>query len=181
MQNQEKLSEYYDILELPEDATWSEIRKSYCNLRELYSDDSVATLAINEDMLEARGAEILEQIDDAYLHLKEHFKEIRLENEKKIEEIISSIGVFNGKTLKKIREALNIDLVDVAISSNIQINHLKNIETELYGALPNDVYLRGYLINYAEFMSLDPAKVVEDYMQSYQEWQKSTRDSEKDV
>ena len=76
--------------------------------------------------------------------------------------------------MKKIRDTLNIDLVDIAISSNIQINHLKNIENELYGALPNDVYLRGYLVNYAEFLSLDSKRVVDDYMQGFHQWLKAT-------
>lgn len=177
--NQDNLSQYYEILELPVDASWAEIRKSYNNLKELYSTDSVATLAVNEDMLEDRSAEIIKQIDDAYVNLKKHFKEIRLDNQKKIDEIVSKIGLFDGKTLKKIRETLNIDLVDIAISSNIQINHLKNIENEIYGALPNDVYLRGYLVNYAEFLSLDSKRVVDDYMQGYQQWRKTTWNCDK--
>jgi len=176
--NQENLSRYYKVLELPIDATWAEIRKSYNNLKDLYSTDSIAILAVNEEMQEDRNNEIIKQIDDAYENLKKYFKEIRLDNQKKIDEIVSTVGLFDGKTLKKIRETLNIDLVDIAISSNIQINHLRNIENELYGALPNDVYLRGYLVNYAKFLSLDSKRVVDDYMQGYQQWRKTTSNSD---
>ncbi len=164
----------YKVLELSEDASWAEIRKSYCNLKELYSRPTIATLSINEDMLDKQGVEILVQIDEAYQCLEKHFKDTRLKNEKKIEQIVSKVVLYNGNTLKKVREMLNIDLSDIALASNIQINHLKNIENELIRALPNDVYLRGYLVNYAEFLSLDSQKVVDDYMLGYRQWREKT-------
>lgn len=172
--SQHNLLNCYKILELPEDASWAEIKKSYCNLRELYSVPSLATLSINEDLLGEHGAEILEQIDNAYRVLRKHFEEIWLKNEKKIERIISKVGLFDGHTLKQVRETLNIDLLDIAMATNIQINHLKNIENEHYQALPNDVYLRGYLVSYAEFVSLDPKRVVDEYMAGYKKWRKET-------
>jgi len=164
----------YTILELPEDASWSEIRKSYLNLKQLYSSPSLATESLNEDLLAERGEKILKEIKEAYKRLEEHYKDIRLKNEKKIENIIEKIEFFDGSTLKQVRGELNIDLLDISLSSKIQIVHLENIEDEIYSNLPGDVYLKGYLRSYAQYISLDPEKVVEDYMQRYEEWRQES-------
>ncbi len=168
------LLDYYEILELPNDASWSEVRRSYLNLKELYSKPSIVTQSLNEDSLEGLNEEIIEKVDKAYKELETYYTDIRIENEKKIECIVAKIDFFCGSSLKKIREELNIDLLDIAISSNIQINHLKNIENEAWDSLPSGVYLKGYLKSYAKYISLDAARVVEDYMQGYLKWKEQS-------
>lgn len=127
-------------------------------------------MALSEGAMDELNLEIITQIEEAYKKLEGYFQDIQIRKKQKIDQIISEIERFDGSSLKKIREELNVDLLDIAISSNIQISHLRNIENEIFEALPSDVYLRGYLKNYADYVSLDAIRVVEDYMQDYQQW-----------
>ena len=96
---QNKLSDYYETLELTDDASWPEIRRSYLNLKELYSTPSIATQSLNEGMVTEWGEKIIKKIDEAYKGLEEYHKEIRQKNEKKIERIVSEINLFCGSSL----------------------------------------------------------------------------------
>lgn len=163
---------YFEILELPADSTWPQIRKAYCSLKELYSTSSMITLPVEDELSSERKQEILNEIEEAYLELEVYFKNRKHHFEKNIQAMVSDIAFFDGKALKHLRKALKIDLLDIALATSIQVNHLKNLEANLYGALPRDVYTRGYVTNYAKYLSLDPQKVVADYMQGYDAWHK---------
>lgn len=177
--NQTDLAKCFELLELPESSTWPEIKNSYFNLKKLYSNPSLAIASINEDMLDERAEEIVTQIEKAYRKLEKHFRKLKTDNNIQIELLTAKIETFDGASLKSIREELKVDLLDIAMASNIQINHLKNIESENYKDLPKDVYLRGYLTSYAEYLSLDPPRIVDDYMHQYREWRKTPREKEK--
>ena len=47
--------------------------------------------------------------------------------------------------------------------------HLRNIEDEHFRALPALVYVRGFLVEYARYLKLDPRPVVTTYLQRYHE------------
>jgi len=170
--DKETLERYFEILELPNDSTWPQIRKAYCSLQELYSSPSIVLLPVEDELSSTRKEEILNEIEEAYQELEIYFKNRKHHFEKNIQAIVSEIDFFNGPALKQMREALKIDLLDIALATSIQVNHLKNLEKDQYGALPRDVYTRGYVTNYAKYLSLDPKKVVDDYMQGYEAWYK---------
>lgn len=172
MLDNERRDRYFEILELPTDSTWPQIRKAYCTLKELYSTSSMITLPVEDELSEDRKEEILNEIEEAYQELEVYFKNRKHHFEKNIQALVSEVNFFNGQTLKQLRKALKIDLLDIALATSIQVNHLKNLEADLYGALPRDVYTRGYVTNYAKYLALDPKKVVADYMQGYQAWYK---------
>lgn len=75
---------------------------------------------------------------------------------------------FRGSILKIIRERRGISLNLLADKTKININYLENIEAEKYHQLPSEVFLKGYLSQYAKFLSLDAKKVVEDFMRFYE-------------
>jgi cytoskeletal protein RodZ len=55
-------------------------------------------------------------------------------------------------------------LVDIAKSTRVGIHHLAALEHEDFGALPNDVFVKGYIRVYAECLGLDPDGLVEEYL-----------------
>ncbi|MEW6213832.1 MAG: helix-turn-helix domain-containing protein [Nitrospirota bacterium] len=175
---EEDYNNYFEILELPPDASLSEIRRSYQYLKELYSVESIVTLPVEEDVSEERKIEILQQIEEAYNRLSDLFEKEKNKGhggktrliDKDIDEFISSITTFSGQALKQIREKIGIDLYDISLETKIRIRYLEDMELEKYDSLPPAVYLRGYICNYASYLSLDPKKVADDYMNRYYEW-----------
>jgi hypothetical protein len=169
-----ELEKYYEILESPQDASLAEIVRSYKDLKELYTKQSIATIALDDELFREENVGILTELEDAYTELKKYFHIINREKEEKIKEIVTKVGSFDGHVLRHIRETLNIDLLDISISSNIQVKHLENIEKQNFQDLPREVYLRSYIKNYSNFLALDPVRVLEDYMRVYDNWRSKT-------
>jgi len=74
-----------------------------------------------------------------------------------------------GKFLKKERETRNILLEDISNFTKINENHLKAIEEDRYELLPHTFYVKGYLKDYAKYLSLDPKDIIlqyENYLKS---------------
>ena len=58
----------------------------------------------------------------------------------------------------------------MAVFTKIRKQYFEDIEREKFSSLPAEVYLRGYVMEYAKYLSLDPVKVAEDYLNRYREW-----------
>jgi hypothetical protein len=58
--------------------------------------------------------------------------------------------------LKGAREARGVDLFRVERDTRIRIKYLSAMEEGDFSALPGDVYVRGFLRNYASYLGLDP-------------------------
>ena len=173
-------SQYLETLELPTGASLSEIRKAYQHLKALYSRESIATLPIEDEISAEVKRQILHQIEEAYKGLLASFEEEEentAENEmgsrpamKNYEQTSVELTTFTGQALQKIRERLNVDLQDIALSTRVQTQYLKDIELENFEALPPEAYTRGFVISYAEYLSLDSKKVADDFMSRYSAW-----------
>jgi hypothetical protein len=67
MSNREdKYKNYYEILELEENATLADINRTYKKLTELYSSESMVTDPIEDEFGEEERAEIVNQLEEAY-------------------------------------------------------------------------------------------------------------------
>ena len=75
---------------------------------------------------------------------------------------------FSGDVLQRVRQALRLELKDIATRTKIGLSQLRAIEGELWDALPAQVYLRGFLQEYAKCLRLDSAQVVRSYLERYQ-------------
>ncbi|TAL27653.1 MAG: helix-turn-helix domain-containing protein [Nitrospirae bacterium] len=179
----EDYNKYFEILELGYNAPLSEVRSSYLRLRALYSSDSIVTSAIIYEFPDDSKQAILDQIDEAYAKLREFFKDKEADHGYKerpsvagsdIEEYLANVTAFSGPALKMIRERLVVELKDIANFTKIRRQYFEDIELERFEALPTEVYLRGYVVEYARYLSLDPARVAGDYMARYRTW-KTTR------
>ena len=81
-----------------------------------------------------------------------------LENAKKL---------CTGKLLKRYREWKGIKLEDLARETRITFTTLRSIEEDYFSELPQPVYLRSYLKQYAEKMGIESTGVVEGYLKRY--------------
>ena len=68
-----------------------------------------------------------------------------------------------GRYLHDARQALGIDLHEAAQQTRIGIQYLKALEEEDFSKLPGEVFVRGFLKNYAKFLRLDEADILKRY------------------
>jgi len=74
---------------------------------------------------------------------------------------------YSGPLLRQIREALGIELREIAERSKIGMAYLVALEGELWTKLPAPVYVRGFLAEYARILGLDAERVKETYLDRY--------------
>jgi cytoskeletal protein RodZ len=68
-----------------------------------------------------------------------------------------------GEKLKKLRSERRISLSEVSRFTKIQVKYLEYLEEGNYGKLPADVYAKGFLRNYAEFLGVDENVLIKLY------------------
>lgn len=173
----EELDQYYALLELTPDATIDDIRRSYRNLKSLYSGDSIEIRALKEDFLQEMREDYLTRLEEAFeklnsLPAKNKMLEIVPAKavDEDLENWIGQFECFSGVALRSIRERKNIDLKTMFTVTRIQIRFLEDLENEVFSSFRAEVYLRSYLIEYARFLALDTKKVLDDYLGRYREW-----------
>jgi flagellar biosynthesis protein FlhG len=71
---------------------------------------------------------------------------------------------FTGPLLRQIREAVGVELREIAERSKIGMAYLQALEAELFAKLPAAVYVRGFLAEYARALSLDVERVKHTYL-----------------
>ncbi|WP_019672329.1 RodZ domain-containing protein [Psychrobacter lutiphocae] len=77
-----------------------------------------------------------------------------------------NVGSF-GNRLKQARINKDLTLDDVAGELFILRRHLEAIEAEDFKELPQMAFARGFVINYAKFLGLDPDQIVESFNRNY--------------
>ncbi len=78
-------------------------------------------------------------------------------------------GEFDGVRLRRNRMFRGYEIDDISSVTKVNSTHLRNIEDENFGALPADVYVRGFVKAYAQTIGLDPKVVVPSYMARLEE------------
>jgi cytoskeletal protein RodZ len=73
---------------------------------------------------------------------------------------------LTGQVLKNIRKRLGVSLSEISSRTRIHLPYLEFIEDDRYDKLPHEVYLRGYLTQYAQIVGLDPMRVVHGYLKN---------------
>jgi hypothetical protein len=125
---------------------------------------------MSDDISIEQTEDILQQIEDSFLVLSELFNEEQNDVAKFVDQIVADITNFNGKTLREIRQKLDISLDDMAMETRVQYKHLIDIEADNFDELPVAVYTRGFVVNYARFISLDPEVVAKSYMDNFRRY-----------
>lgn len=184
--NMEDTRKYYDVLELSPDAPFPEVQKKFLYLNAFYMGDSMELAALNGDAPFHRRQIILAELQDAYNRLKDILgreapAQQPSENPKvsisdSMKDYLNGITSFSGPILKEIREKMGIELGSMASATKVQKRYLEEIEAEQFVRIPAEVYLRGYVIEYARYLSLDHQKVAEDYMKRYRKFRSSSEE-----
>jgi len=68
-----------------------------------------------------------------------------------------------GEVLKKRREELGLDLRAISQTLKIKYAYLKALEDDDLKALPAEVYVKGYIHEYAKILNLDPEPLLDAY------------------
>ncbi len=80
-----------------------------------------------------------------------------------------------GAELRATRERLNIKLSSVADALRINLEYLQAIEGGQFQGLPGHVYTLGFLRSYAEYLELDPARVISQFKEEDSEPRPETK------
>lgn len=190
---------YYEILEISVTATSMEIQRAYEHAKETFHADSMAVYSL---FSEKEVKEIEEAVDEAYRVLmdeesRKHYDQTHspMKREESIEKPLepqlpavekresvplsftglsfhAEVEQYHGRELKQLREKMGFELQAVSKETRISVKILESIEEENFQGLPVLVYLKGFLKSYAQFLGLDPKKVVEGYLQSMEEGRK---------
>ena len=179
-------SKYFEILELDSDATLEDVTIAYKALKKLYSQESIATTPLADEFLDDYAEQILKEIEEAYTDLSSFLK--GKGSASRAPQNLSSVGndngelhsrgidSYDGRALRGVREALGIDVMDVAYATKISKNFIECIELEKFDELPTKIYVRGFVFNYARYLSLDAKKVAAEYMKRYSLWERANCD-----
>lgn len=77
---------------------------------------------------------------------------------------VVSKDLVSGVDLRRIREALEVELSEIFEITRISKTTLIGIEENQYGQLPAEVFLKSFLKSYAEILQIDPQRVIEGYL-----------------
>ena len=80
---------------------------------------------------------------------------------------ISPMTEFSGALLRQIREAIGVELREIAERSKIGMAYLSALEGEVFAKLPAAVYVRGFLAEYARALGLDGERVKQTYLSRF--------------
>jgi hypothetical protein len=81
-------------------------------------------------------------------------------------ETIKAGDQISGRQLAELREALGLDHQQVYRLIRMSSTVIKAIEKDDVAALPQGIYLKGFLKAYAEILQLDPGQVIEAYLKN---------------
>lgn len=189
---------FYELLEISPGATRVEIQKAYEMAKKTYSEDSLISYSLTDTQF--RKA-ILGRIEEAFRVLGDDARRRQYDIDKGFRkppapvprtaaetdravparpqppkpptgEFDIALEEISGSRLKEVRERQGIPLQEVAEKTRINITYLQYIEAEKFSLLPAEVYLRGYLEQYARAICLAPGKVVEGYLRLFLDWKK---------
>lgn len=180
----------YEILEIPAWASRSDIQRAYDLLRSTFEDDALASYSL---FSKNELAEIRKKIEEAYRVLSTESlrssydgtlppeiwagrpsnrapSEARTErppvpsiDERGAARALEEAG-YSGAALRDYREGMAVSLERIHAATRISLPHLAAIEEEEDAALPHEVYLKAYLVQYSRCLKLDPEAVVKGYL-----------------
>jgi flagellar biosynthesis protein FlhG len=176
---------HYDILVLDRGASDEELRRAYRKTREVWSSESLCLSGlVTEAQVSAMVARIEEARDvlldpsrrrpyDLSITPASELRALAFLSEPAAESapaaevpmpVLTPDTDYTGPLLRAVREARGIELRDVAARTRISPVYLRAIEEEDYNILPATVYTRGFVIEVAKLLRLDPELVVRSYL-----------------
>lgn len=87
-----------------------------------------------------------------------------------LESLLQEIRSFDGPSLRAVREAQGISVAEIVAETNIRSWYIESIEAERFDALPGLIYVKGFVRQVAQYLHLDPERVLKDYLPRYETW-----------
>lgn len=81
--------------------------------------------------------------------------------------VVDADTEVSGATLRKVRESRGMELSEVASRTKISERHLRSIEDERFDELPAPVYVRGFVVQIARILRIDPVRAAETYLRRF--------------
>jgi flagellar biosynthesis protein FlhG len=184
----------YEVLLAHRSATDEELRRAYKRQRDLYQAGSLPLTSLLDETEQRRESARIEEAHDTLLdplRRKAYDASIFPETEaeaprspaadsallaeravlrQELSREINAETEFTGRLLAKVREALGVELHEIARETKISVTHLTAIENEAFDELPALVYTRGFVQQLAKFLKLDPTQVTKTYLRRLREW-----------
>jgi flagellar biosynthesis protein FlhG len=178
----------YEVLLAHRSATDEELRRAYKRQRDLYQSGSLPLTSLIGEEEQRRESARIEEAHETLLdplRRKAYDASIFPETEAEVprsraadsallaeravmrQELSREINAeteFTGRLLAKVREAMGVELLDIARETKISVAHLTAIENEAFDELPALVYARGFVQQVAKFLKLDPTQVTKTYL-----------------
>jgi hypothetical protein len=170
MKDRHLFKEHFEMLELTPEADFAEVHKAWQLLKEIYSTESLATMALAGEVSPEERQRLLAEIEASYQVLSAFFHERRHQVADRVNQLTAEISDYDGATLRRLRKELHIPLDDLAMATRVPRQHLENIEGDHYELLPVAVYTRGFVVNYARHLGLDAEKVAASFMDKYRQY-----------
>jgi DnaJ-class molecular chaperone len=88
-------------------------------------------------------------------------------NKKQVEKLCNEIfsnDSISGDDLKKLRKAAGVKLSEMNAVTKISVFVLTSMEENRIECLPPNLYLKGFLRNYAKILQIDPRKIIDGYL-----------------
>lgn len=70
-----------------------------------------------------------------------------------------------GDKLREARERKKLTIKDIEKGTSIRSLYIEALENGKYGQLPGEVYVKGFIRNYANFVGLDASAMVKEYLE----------------
>jgi flagellar biosynthesis protein FlhG len=183
----------YAVLGITRAATDEEIRRAYKRQREIYATGGLATVSLLDGDQLARAQR---KLDEAYDTLLEPVRrraydlstfptaepEVlsaratspavaaeQLMLQREIQREIGPDTEFSGSLLRKVRESLGLELADISAKTKISRGYLQALEDDRFAELPALVYTRGFLVELAKQLHVDPMQVQKTYLRRLRE------------
>jgi flagellar biosynthesis protein FlhG len=183
----------YAVVGVTRTANDEEIRRGYKRQREIYATGGLATVSLLDG---ERLTSAQRKLDEAYDTLLDPVRrraydlstfptvepEVlsarstrpalaaeQLMLQRELQREIGPDSEFSGALLRKVRESLGLELADISAKTKIARAHLQAIEDDRFADLPALVYTRGFLVEFAKQLGLDPTQVQKTYLRRLRE------------
>ena len=180
----------YDVLGAPRTAVDEEIRRAYRLQREIFREESLPIVSlVDEAGVRAEQAQIEEAHDTLLDPIRKRAYDLSTfpdddhagrttglrrramsEDElayaqAELAREITAETQFSGNLLRRAREALGMEIDELAQLTKISPFHLRAIEADDFEAMPAQVYVSGFLKLIAKVLGLDPMQVAKTFLQ----------------
>ncbi|MGZ3424729.1 MAG: helix-turn-helix domain-containing protein [Polyangiales bacterium] len=187
---------HYERLQIPRGASEEEVRRAYKRQREIWAGDGLATISLFTSDELSREHALLDEAHDVLLDpprrraydvsvFPDHESprvpspgdrlidaavaaELR-ELQAQVARELGPDTEFSGALLRRVRESRGVDVREIAGKTKISGLHISAIEDEAFDQLPPLVYVRGFLVEMAKFLKLDPSQVARTYLRRAKE------------